>query len=396
LVAVLAQGKASTKAQQSFQRLVAKIEGKREQLRHWQAYVLRYGQRLAAELTPLQAQLRVGQRQMTLLLDELLSSPPPGRSLGRVQRAKLRQLLMNLLAGLLEEGDDEALEALHDKYSDVSHEEIRQSEVDMAHTLLKDVFGLEIDDDHNASSPEELLQHAQRKMQDRAQHEARLAQERQDARAAKRSKAGTAKAEAAQAKREQAANEVSQSLREVYRKLASALHPDRETDTDARQRKTLMMQRVNQAYDANDLLTLLGLQLEIEQIDAAHLASVPPQRLAHYNQILREQLSELEAELAHCTLPFRHSMGMAWGVALTPAMVDQALSADIAGLQAAKREIEEDLVAFRDPRKLRDMLKHYRLEPDFDDFDDVDELPEFMDVLQALVPPPHSKKRRRG
>jgi hypothetical protein len=331
---------------------------------------------------------------MALLLDELLSSPAPGRKLGRGERAKLTQLLLDLLAAVLEEdADDDVLEALHDKYSDVSREEIRQAEVDMAHTMLQDVFGLDIDDDHNASSPEELLEHAHRKMQDRAQHEERLAQEREDARAAKRSKSSAAKAEAAQAKREQAAKEVSQSLREVYRKLASALHPDRETDPDARQRKTSMMQRVNQAYDANDLLTLLGLQLEIEQIDVAHLASVPPQRLAHYNQILKEQLSELEAELAHCVLPFLHSMGMGWGASLSPATVDQALSADIAELRAAKRQIEQDLVAFRDPRKLREALKHYELEPDFDE---VDDLPELMDVLQAFAPVVGGKKRRRG
>src|ERR1019366_7485439 len=193
--------------------------------------------------------------------------------LGRVQRAKLRQVLMNLVTGLLQDGNDESLAALRDKYSDVSDEQRRRSEMDLTEALLNDVFGLEVDADHGATSAEELLQHAQRKMQERA--------DRPCDRIARRSKASAAKAEAARAQREQAAREVSQSLREVYRKLVSALHPDREPDADARQRKTLLMQRVNQAYDGNDLLTVLGLQLEIEQIDAAHLSSVPPQRLAH-------------------------------------------------------------------------------------------------------------------
>lgn len=389
LTEVLAHSKPLTKAQLSFQRLVAKIEGKREQLAQWQACMARYEQRLAGELEPLQDEMRAGQRQMASLLDTLLSQPVPGRRLGRVERAKLRQLLLNLVTTLLEEGPDEDLEALHDKHAEVPHAEVRQSELALAQTMLEDVFGLEVGDDHGASSPEELLQHAQRKMQERAEAEA---QERQDARAAKRSGASSAKAEAAQAKREQAAQEVSQSLREVYRKLASALHPDRETDADARVRKTALMQRVNQAYAANDLLSLLGLQLEIEQIDAAHLASVSPQRLAHFNQILREQLAELEDELAHCTLPFRQALGPGVrSAAVTPAVVDQCLNADLARLRMAIRELQQDMVAFADPVKLRDSLKHYPLEQD----DELDDLAALMSAFGAPAPSRRRAPRRK-
>ncbi len=391
LVEVLARTKPITKAQQHFQRLVARIELKREQLKQWQAYALRYNQRLAGEMEPLRNQLRTGQRQMAALIDELLSQPMPARRLGRVQRAKLRQVLMNLVTGLLQDGNDESLAALRDKYSDVSDEQWRRSEMDLTEALLTDVFGLEVDADHGATSAEELLQHAQRKMQERADREAHLAEDRRNDRSAKRSKASAAKAEAARAQREQAAREVSQSLREVYRKLVSALHPDREPDADARQRKTLLMQRVNQAYDGNDLLTLLGLQLEIEQIDAAHLSSVPPQRLAHYNQILREQLAGLESELERCLQPFRDSIGWQQSRPLTVAAVDQYLSADIAQLRSAIRELHEDLVAFRDPTTLRDSLKHYEPEQEIDDPGDLAAL---IDILQTAARAPRGRSRR--
>src|SRR6185436_12237903 len=75
-----------------------------------------------------------------------------------------------------------------------------------------------------------------------------------------------AKPSAKQLKAEAEATHASQSVREVYRKLASELHPDRETDAAERERKTVLMQKVNQAYAAQDLLTLLQLQLDIEQI----------------------------------------------------------------------------------------------------------------------------------
>ena len=392
LVEVLAHSKPVTKAQLNFQRLVATIEGKREQLRLWQAYGLRYQQRLAGEMVPVQAALREGQRQMAMLIDQLLSTPAPGSRLGRVQRAKLRQLLMNLLGGLLEEGEDDAeMEALHDKHSEVPHAQARQAELELTQAMLEGIFGVEVGDDHGATNTEELLLHARRKMQAQADAQARLEQERQESRTARRSGAGGGKAAPAQTRRDQDALEASQSLRDVYRKLASALHPDREPEADARQHKTRLMQRVNDAYAARDLLTLLGLQLEIEQIDAEHLASVSPQRLAHFSRVLREQLAELDAELAHCVQPFRHAAGR--GRSPTPAMADQHLSADIETLKSAVRELQQDLEAFRDPARLRDSLKHYPLEPD-DDAGDLGDLTGLLEIFAGHAPAPRGKKRR--
>ncbi len=157
-----------------------------------------------------------------------------------------------------------------------------------------------------------------------------------------------------------------------------------------------MMQRVNQAHDSNDLLTLLGLQLEIEQIDAAHLSSVSPERLTHYNQILREQLADLESELEHCVYPFRCNTDQ-WGSSLTPALVDRCLSTGIAELKAAQRRLQHDLVAFREPKVLLDSLRHHQLEQD-DDIDDPGEWLELMEMMRSLrasAPSPRDKSRRR-
>lgn len=389
LTRALARSRPETKAQQTFQRLVTKIESRREQLRQWQAYLERYNQRVAGEYQPLRQQLLAAQRQMAFLIDELLSQTAAAKRLKGQQRAKLIDLLRNLIGSLLGDADDDALVALHDKYSEVPHRQMRESEIEVTAELIKDMLGLEVDAELAAGDPEELLRQAQKLMEERVEDDARQAEAWHNQRAARRSKAGAAKAQAAQARREKAAQEVSLSLREVYRKLVSALHPDREPDAAARKRKTELMQRVNQAYDANDLLTLLALQLEIEQIDAAHLANVTPQRLAHYVQILREQLAELEAELAHCIEPFRDKVG--WGPQIVPATVDRQMNNEMAALRAHIRELQRDLVAFRDPAALRDILKHYRLEaPD----DDADELFGIMELFAAAAPSRGRRKRR--
>ena len=114
LVLTLAGSKPSSREQRQFQRLVAQIELKREQLKAWQAYSLRYNQRIFNELEPLRAQLRAGQKQLVALIDELLTRPNEGRPLGRVQRVKLRGLLLNLLEGLLEDARDEGIDRCED------------------------------------------------------------------------------------------------------------------------------------------------------------------------------------------------------------------------------------------------------------------------------------------
>jgi hypothetical protein len=106
------------------------------------------------------------------------------------------------------------------------------------------------------------------------------------------------KPSAAETKRaaEEQANHLS--VREIFRKLASDLHPDREQDPVAKERKTALMQRLNQAYQANDLLALLSLQIEIEQIAAIDLKNMSEQRLAQYNKVLNEQLKTVKDSCA--------------------------------------------------------------------------------------------------
>lgn len=390
LTAVLGQSKPASKAEKTFQQLVARIETKREQVRQWQAYLPRYNQRVTGEIEPLQVRLRDGQRKMVDLLDELLSRPRQALRLTRIERVKLGQLLTEIAGGLLDQRGDAVLEGLYDKHSGVSYRQLQRSRMEMTESMLSEVFGLEIDDEHGAASTEELLDLAQRKAQEQVEQKERLAELLEETRAARRSKADAAKAAAAEARREAAAKEVSQSLREVYRKLVSALHPDREPDDLERRRKTLLMQRVNQAYDANDLLTLLGLQLEIEQIDAGHMASVPPQRLAHYNQILREQLAGLEAEVARCVQPFLGRVRPALN--LTPHHVDIEMSLEIARIKTQIKELLHDLTAFREPDYLRESLKHYQLE---DDFDDAEELAGRFDVFAPAQAKRAGNKRQR-
>jgi curved DNA-binding protein CbpA len=175
---------------------------------------------------------------------------------------------------------------------------------------------------------------------------------------------------AREARQQAEERQISQSIREVYRKLASALHPDRETDPQERDRKTALMQRANQAYDKNNLLQLLELQLELEHIDQTAINNISEDRLKRYNKILKEQLAELEYETLHVEGEFRARFGVSPFAAMTPATLMRSLASDIVGIRQAIRDIEKDLLAFEDVKKLKLRLKSLRRRPAMLDLDD--------------------------
>jgi hypothetical protein len=154
--------------------------------------------------------------------------------------------------------------------------------------------------------------------------------------------------------------EVSRSVRDVYRRLASALHPDREPDAQQRERKTLLMQQANQAYADQNLLGLLELQLQAEQIDAAHLAGVDRRRLEHYVTVLREQLGDLQAETRRLEAEFRETTGLAPGAGLQPRKADRMITSEAQRLRAAVQSLRGEMRHLRDADSVRDWLREQR------------------------------------
>lgn len=375
LVSVEAPRAKLSKAQQAFNTWVGKIARQRDKLAQWQAFVdTRYARHVALELEPLQAEMRAAQRAMVHLIDTLLA--PNGERIARKQRNALLYVLQMLIDALLEEGPDAELEALHDKHSETTRDELRQAELEMTEALLGSMLGADAIKAHGATSAEDLFAHAHKKLAADAERLAAKREARQDARGGK----GGASSAAAET-REKAAREASQSVREIFRRLASALHPDREPDVEERARKTTLMQRANQYYERNDLLALLALQIEVEQVDADHLAGVPDQRIAHYNHVLREQLARLDAELAACTAPFKAMLGLPpWGRDVTPPMVEAALEGQLAETRLALRELQSDLQRFRDPK-----LRRARLKEMAHDNDGIGDAPGMGDISELLM-----------
>ena len=348
--------------QKQFNKSIAQVEAKRRELAQWQAFVPVYHKRLAAEIEPLLVRTREKRVAMVMLLDRAMD----GRALNKTQKAKVADILIGQLSELLGETRDTELVRLYDKHSGVSFDDKQQDDMEFVRAFAADAFGVELDDNCTVNTPEELA----RLVAERA-HAAGTGRAPQPERKRKKS----TKAIAQEALREQAAQGAGKVIREVFRKLASELHPDREPDPEERARKTVLMQQVNQAYNAGDLLALLELQLSVEQIDPASLANMTQERLTHYILLLKEQLQRLQEELSELRQPFATLMAGRVPRQFTPEAVQRALDTDICELQATLRGLEADLVSFQDISRLKSSLKRYQIgESDRDDFDMLESL----------------------
>jgi hypothetical protein len=232
--------------------------------------------------------------------------------------------------------------------------------------MLETVLGVDLGGDLDLSSPEELLQRAQTHIQ-QGQAEAAEKQAERDVQRAKRKKSPRQQAAEARAQEQEA--QISLSVRAVYRKLASTLHPDRETDPQERDRKTRLMQRVNEAYQKNNLLQLLELQLELEHIDQHALSCMSEERLKHYSTVLKEQVRELDQEILHVESAFRYTYGIDAFEPVSPDTVLRDLAVDLKELRLNVRTLEEDFAAFQNIKNVKRWLKGIQLMPVASTFD---------------------------
>ena len=321
-----------SKGQKLFNTLVKKIEASRHDLAQWQATMDAYHQKLGRDYMPLFDKFKGLQVDMAQALDRALER----HKLTKPERRFVAEVICDVAEPLVIESGDPVMKALFNKHSEVDFDAQAAVEAKGMQEVMSKVFGIEMDEEADVSSPQDVMDQVQMHMD-----KARLNEmERQDQRSQRKK---TAKQQAREDKQKADLEQTSQSIREVYRKLVSALHPDRENDPAERARKTGLMQRVNQAYDKKDLLLLLELQLELEHIDAATIANLSEERLKHFNKILKDQLAELEQEILHLELPMRQMFHLPPYQTLKPQGVMPRLLQDIAELQRHIRQIKKDI-----------------------------------------------------
>ncbi|MEJ7804737.1 MAG: hypothetical protein WKG03_02290 [Telluria sp.] len=338
----------TSKVRTQFNALVTKLDAERKRLAAWHDAMPRMRARADAELMPLGDRFCERQRELIKLFDATYQT----KKLTKKEREKLSDLICNLTLALLDGGEDAELIEIYERHS--GQAELADDPDFMA---LNDIIEKMMNDAlENGGDP--------------------FGPPQEDAGADATgapgggAKAANRKPSAAAIRKEAEEARLAQSVREIFRKLASALHPDREVDPAERTRKTGLMQRANVAYAANDLLGLLELQFEVDQIDASKLDTLGEERIKQYNKVLTKQVAQVRREIDELEHWLEYAMGVQARGRVTPAQMEKTLTAEIETFKRKITGIELDLQDFQDIKILKSFLKTYRIERPMDFMDD--------------------------
>jgi regulator of RNase E activity RraB len=327
-----------SKGQKAFNALIQKIEACRKELVDWQIATEAYHQKVTTECLPLREAFANGQKDLLYALDQALERHKLTRPEQRVVKALICDLSQELIMVL----DDDSLKSIYNKHSDTDFDEEETAAVGSFKAVAEEMLGINLDaDEASAVSMQDVMAQIQAQMEAMQAQNFEAHQRREEARS---QRPKTKKQLEREAKAKLESERTSQSVREVYRKLVSSLHPDREPDAAERARKTALMQRVNQAYDKKDLLQLLELQLELEHIDASTIAGLSEDRLKHFNKVLKEQLAELEQEIEQVEMPLRVQFRVSPYALLYPQSILPLLQRDIVAMKQDVKHLKAELL----------------------------------------------------
>ena len=350
-------------AQKQFNSLTKKIDQQKKLLLEWKETIPLYRQKIEAEYDPLDNTLNAHRAEMAKLFDQHYDNP----LFKKTDKSKIKHLICSISENLIAEFGMDELKPLFNKYSDNDYDVITQENDvaigDMMKGIMENMLNMKLDNDADLSSPEKFQAHLKEKLREKAEFASIPVKERKK----------TKKQLEKEAREQEEQTLASKSVREVYRKLVTVLHPDREQDEQERERKTELMQCLNTAYDKKDLLQLLALQLEIEQIDPAHLSHIADSRLKHFNKVLKEQLAELEQENHQVEAMFKMDLQQPFYVSLSPKRLMAIVAEDIQSLQEDIISIQKEWEEFQNPATLKVWLKSYRI-PKNTDLDNLDDL----------------------
>ena len=343
-----------TPVRRKFDQWMKKVNAAKTELTDWDAAQTAFSESFVALIEPLRREAIQARLRFARQLDEVIA-----KGWARTSEQDLcEELLLGLVSDIssapqLDDAQRAELGDMYQRHRDMTLEQARQEELAELKRMTEETIGVELGAEPIADE-QELMRRMLEGMTDQYEHEFAQARAREAARAARR--AARPKS-AAQLRREAAEQGATDSLRDIYRRLASALHPDRATDEADRQRRHDLMVRVNQAHRLGDLPALLMLQLEFEQIDPAHLAQASEERVQHYIVVLQQQHRDLGAQLNERRMRFGNTFGVEMSSRAKAVHLGQVLQEMARQLRAEVAMIETDLAQIMDKRGARRWIK---------------------------------------
>lgn len=338
--------------QKLFNQLLEKIEQSKQAIEALKKQIDDFRAQDAKKLDPLRQQQQVAMAALVAYLDGRLQ----GQGLSKSLREDIVDIIYELIVDLLHGPAQEAMRAIYDRLfpedddgdedgldGDLDDNQEKEEMFKEMRAHLSENFGFD-PNDPSLDSPEAIFDSVMRQQMQQEQA-------RQTAKDAKRKK--SKKLQAA----EQEELDAGKALRDIYRKLASALHPDREPDEAERARKHSLMVQVNAANDKKDLMALLQLQLHVEQLNPRGMGNMAADKLRHFNHVLKEQATSLAGELRSMNQAFRYQCALPVTGPITDSQLAQRLRSNAKRLEASIAQIRYETTLIADDKALKKWVK---------------------------------------
>ncbi len=362
---LVAQAKAGATSpmQREFARLLGSIEALGVDLQTLEALHSQYRAKFGQTLPQRRLEQEGLQKQMVLFLHERLQRPEESKTKGLTasNRKSIARIIVSFSMNFAMQGDAQMRE-IHDLYSDEKMESQDEAQLEDMRELLSQM-GIELPELDDKANALEQAQAALKALQEKMQKEQELEEQRQakrdekrEARRAEKAKTDP-KAQAKLASQEQAAQEAQSSLKNIYRQLARQLHPDRAENDEQRALNHDLMSEVNAAYDKQDLLTLLKLQLKASQIDASAMNSVAEDKLKAWTALLRAQAKELNADVTSLRMQMMGEFRLPYGQAVNAQVLEASFARGMQEYDEVLHLMRSDLALIQDDAGLKRWAK---------------------------------------
>ncbi|AXE19474.1 hypothetical protein DR864_17855 [Runella rosea] len=339
-----------TKTQKEFNRLVQKIETLEKSIVEYRETMTKIQQRALTELEPLRKQYFEERAQLVYRFDRAYESS----FFKKNEREKLTYLIQDIAFELIDAAGMEEFKPIYDKYSPEGGYDAVVEEAERINNMFS-ALGADFGEDFGKHAPPKKSENW-----DTTEHQAAFEEEYQSKKQrTQRSK--TQKQLNREAKKELETRTGTKAVRTIYLDLVKAFHPDRETDETEKDRKTEIMQRVTQAYEKNDVLALLRLQLELERIDQSHIETLAETHLKYYNKILREQTKELEEEYEQLQFQALALGGQSAYLISNPFGLEFAFNEQVNEFKKTVKNLKKDLKDLQHDEVVRAFLKVFKI-----------------------------------
>ncbi len=336
---------------------LARIDKLKSQLSQMDALAGAHRHALTIQVFPLAQRRQTLVKELALWLDQHLADDT---TLSVGQRQFGAQVLCSLAKDLVAQGHAD-MAAVHDRHSPRTLAQLEREHAQAMKAQLETLLGEPLLPDQPDADLHDVMHAARARMKQSAEEE--------DAKAAKRQAKRDAKSKAKQASKPPNEAQLLQaslqgdadtSLRTLYRQLASALHPDRESDPDARLHKTALMSEANAAYARKDYVTLVDIQQRAALASPADVAKMPDDKLQALTLLLKAQVAELERQRAHTQQGLLHEFDVPPGLGLNANTLKTLLNEQEDGLQEAVDALLSELELVKQEAGLKRWLNHQR------------------------------------